>query len=107
MTEKHKAFCEYMRFLTALSTSSIVLLILFIERLEAQHEQGHMVTLALIAFMVCGITSVIAYSLTIINFDENISFGKIDLSIVAIVMTWGSFITAISALVVFGWANLY
>jgi len=105
MTEKHKALCEYLRFLTALSTGSIVFLILFLERLD-QPEQARMVTLALTAFMVCVITSVTAYSVTLMNFDKNISYGKLNLSIVAIVMTTGTFTIAISALTVFGWANL-
>jgi hypothetical protein len=104
--DKHKASSEYFRFLTTLSTGSIVILTSFLEPLTSQPNLGFLVGMTLVAFMVCIVASVIAYTLVIMNFGVYFSGWELKLSVFVIGIAWLSFIVAIIALTVFGLANL-
>jgi hypothetical protein len=104
--DKHKVLTEYLRFLITLSTGSIVLLTSFLERLAPQPNLGFLVSIALTAFMVSVVTSVVAYTFVVMNFGLEITGPEGVLSVGAIVITWISFLVAIIALTIFGLANL-
>jgi len=105
-SDKHKATGEYLRFLTTLSTGSIVLLTTFLERLESQPNLGFLVSVALIGFMVCIVASVIAYTIVIMNFGVYVTGWELRLSVAVIGIAWLGFIVAVIGLTIFGLANL-
>jgi hypothetical protein len=102
--EKHKAIIEYVRFLTTLSTGSIVLLVSFLDKLDA--EPSFLVGLAFLGFSVCIITAVIAYTSFALNYGHYFQEGEGWTGSVAILLTLVSFIIAIIALTIFGMSNL-
>jgi hypothetical protein len=104
--EKHKAFAEYLRFLTTLSTGSIVLLTTFLGRVDTQPKLGFLIGVALASFMISVFSCVVAYTLTIMNFGEYVGGWSIKLVVGAMTITWVSFLVAISALTIFGVLNL-
>jgi hypothetical protein len=104
--EKHKALNEYLRFLTTLSTGSIVLLTSFQQGLAAQPNLGFLVGVALAFFMVSIVASVVAYTIVVLNLGLVATAWERNLSIGAIYVTWVSFLLAILALTIFGLANL-
>ena|SRR5690349_1457329 len=102
--EKHKALAEYLRFLTTLSTGSLVLLTSFLDKLHAQPSSW--VAVAFIAFTVCIATSVVSYSVVTMNFGRQFEAGEVIFTSSVLILAFVSFIVAIVALTVFGVANL-
>ena len=105
-TEKHKALSEYLRFLTTLSTGSIVLLTSFLEKLQAQPQMGFLIGLAFVGFSLCVVMCVIAYSSVVLKFGEHFSDSQANIPASAIAITWLSFIVAIASLTIFAVFNL-
>src|SRR5688500_15578994 len=103
-TEKHKAVNEYLRFMTTLSTGSLVLLASFLERITSQPALGIWIRNAFTGFTICVVACVVAYSLTILNFGSNIAGSKGTVIGIAVYIAWIGFMFAIFALMKFGWA---
>lgn len=101
--EKHKAMSEYLRFLTTLSTGSLVLLTSFLEKIASQPELGASIRNAFTGFTGCVVACVIAYSLITLNFGKNLLGWVENLTVVAMFIAWISFLFAIVALMNFGW----
>jgi hypothetical protein len=103
-TERHKAMNEYLRFMTTLSTGSLVLLTSFLEKIASQPELGVWIRNAFTGFTICVVACVVAYSVTTLNFGSNIAGSKGTVVGIAVYIAWISFIFAIIALMKFGWA---
>jgi len=101
--EKHKAMSEYLRFLTTLSTGSLVLLTSFLEKIASQPELGASIRNAFTGFTGCVVACVVAYSIMTLNFGSNISGLKGTVIGIAVYIAWISFLFAIVALMNFGW----
>ena len=102
--EKHKAVSEYLRFMTTLSTGSLVLLASFLDKITSQPELGAPIRNAFVGFTIWVVACVIAYSVITLNFGSNISGWKGTLVGVAVYAAWIGFLFAIIELMNFGWA---
>jgi hypothetical protein len=104
--ERHKTFNEYLRFLTTLSTGSIVLLTTLLEHSAPQPKAISLVSVALISFMVSIIGSVLAYTSTTFHTGIDLSDVGNAMIIIGLMLAWLSFIVAIVSLTVFALMNL-
>ena len=103
--ERHKAINEYLRFLTTLSTGSIVLLTSFLEKLTIHPKAGYLIGISLVGFTVSITASVLAYTVTTFYLGRDMSDEGSTLSSVGLLLTWLSFLIAIIALTVFALLN--
>lgn len=105
MIERHKAFIEYLKFLSTLSTGSIVLMVSFLENLFKQPDAKVFIIVALLGFMLTVVFSVIAYSVVILNIGRDISTtGSFTIG-VTVPLTWISFIVGVISLTMFALLN--
>ena len=104
--EKHKITIEYFKFLTTLSTGSLVLLTSFLGKLNTPLKFGFLVAVSVAGFLVCIIACVGNYTILVKNFGNPVEGKDLFNAVVGIVITRASFIVATTALAVFAVANL-
>ncbi len=108
--EFHKAFYEYLKHLSTISTGSIVLLAAFLEKIFAQPRWKPLVGVSIIGFLITVIASVFAYSLMVFNFPRpGIRSKRWEGEMVfwTIWLTWLGFISGVVALAIFILKNLF
>ena len=106
--EQRKAWSEYIKHLTTLSTGSLILLAAFLEKLFPQPMWKGLVVVALCGFTISIIASVIGYSLLVINFPGVAKPADSDGNIwaTAIIVALSCFILSIVSLGAFAIKNL-
>jgi RsiW-degrading membrane proteinase PrsW (M82 family) len=108
--EESKASAEYLRHLTTLSTGSIVLITVFLEKLFLNPSWKGLVAISLIGFMISVLSSVVAYTI-IIEFDWTTEkstapkWAKI-VGLAGFLFTWLGFLVGITSLSIFALKNL-
>jgi hypothetical protein len=108
--EFHKAFYDYLKHLSTISTGSIVLLAAFLEKIFAQPRWKPLIGISVAGFLITVIASVIAYSLMVLNFPRpGIRNQKWEGDIVfwAVLLTWLGFISGVTSLAIFIIRNLF
>lgn len=108
--EFHKAFYDYLKHLSTLATGSIVLLAAILEKLFAQPSWKPLVVISIGGFLVTVVSSVLAYSLMVLNFPRpGINSKRWEGNVVfwAMVVTWISFVAGVFSLAVFIVRNLF
>ena len=115
--EISNAFAQYLKYLTTLSTGSIILQIAFIERVFAHPKWKAVLILSLLSFTVSIVAAVAAYTM-IIMAGEDAGRGIQRRTIwgpknedaageLFLVITWSTFLAGILFLVVFSLRNLF
>jgi len=108
--EFHKAFYEYLKHLSTVSTGSILLLAVFLEKIFAQPKWKSLVAVSVAGFLITVIAAVIAYSLMVLNFPRpGIKSQKWEGNVVflAVLLTWVGFISGVVSLAIFILRNLF
>jgi hypothetical protein len=108
--EFHKAFYDYLKHLSTISTGSIVLLAAFLEKIFAQPRWKPLVGVAVAGFLITVIASIITYSLMVLNFPRpGIKRQKWEGNVVffAVLLTWIGFISGVISLAIFILKNLF
>ena len=108
--EFHKAFYDYLKHLSTISTGSIVLLAAFLEKIFAQPRWKPLIAVSVAGFLVTVVASVVTYSVMVLSFPrpgiETKKWEK-DLVIFAILFTWLGFFSGVISLAVFIVKNLF
>jgi hypothetical protein len=99
---------EYIKHLNTLSTGSILLMTIFLDKLFAQPRWKVLVALTLISFLASVIGGVGAYSLTVID-PTGDSPGKTELrlALLCTILLWAGFVAGILCLAIFAIRNLF
>jgi len=107
--EFHKAFFDYLKHITTLSTGSVILLAAFLEKLFVQPKWKFLVAVALVGFMLSVVASVIVHSMMIINFEPGEEpTDKETMALVTILIgAWLGFLIGIVSLTIFSIKNLF
>jgi hypothetical protein len=108
--EFHKAFYDYLKHLSTLSTGSIVLLGAFLEKLFSQPKWRTLVVISIMGFLVSVVASVLVYSVMVLNFPRpgrKTEGRDWDIITGAIIVTWVGFLIGVISLAVFTIRNLY
>jgi hypothetical protein len=109
--EFYKAYIEYLKHLTTLSTGSIILIATFLEKLFAQPIWKFAVFISLSGFMLSVLSSVIAYTL-IVYFEfpgspiEKSPGWVVNLGGTGVLFTWIGFLIGILSLATFALRNI-
>ena len=104
--ERHKAALEYSKFLTTLSTGSLVLLTSFLEKIANQPKWGFLAIVSFVAFMMSALSSVVLYTLTMAHVGDVIAKRSAALVGISLVASWLFFLLAICSLALFAVRNL-
>jgi hypothetical protein len=108
--EFHKAFYDYLKHLSTISTGSILLLAAFLEKIFAQPRWKPLVGVSVAGFLITVIAAVITYSLMVLNFPRpGIKSQKWEGNVVffAVLLTWVGFISGVVSLAIFILRNLF
>jgi len=108
--EFHKAFYDYLKHLSTISTGSIVLLAAFLEKIFAQPRWKVLVGVSVAGFLISVTASVITYSLMVLNFPRpGITSHKWEGTVIffAVLLTWVGFISGVVSLAIFILRNLF
>ncbi len=107
--EYNKAYIEYLKHLTTLSTGSIVLMTAFLEKLFAKPLWKPAVVVSLVGFMISVLSSATTYTLIVeYEFDEDSEeqpMWSLLLGVLSIFLTWLGFLVGIISLSIFAIRN--
>jgi hypothetical protein len=110
-TEYYKAVFEFHRHLISLSTGSVLLISVFLEKLFTQPKWKALVIVALSSFLLSIIASVITYTLYIENMPgnqdgQNWPSGQEAIAGLSLIVSWGCLLLGLLALSAFTIRNL-
>ncbi|MGD0037968.1 MAG: hypothetical protein ABSC53_11835 [Bacteroidota bacterium] len=108
--ESFKSMSDYLKYLTGLSTGTVVLLTAFLEKIFTQPVWKFLVSVSLSSLMISVVTSVIAQTMLVFMLshpDPELSSRKVvNVFIIALLLTWIAFMVGILSLTVFTLKNL-
>lgn len=108
--EFHKAFYDYLKHISTMSTGSILLLAAFLEKIFAQPRWKPLIAVSVAGFLVTVVASVVTYSVMVFSFPRpGIQTKKWEgnLVIFAILLTWLGFFSGVISLAIFIVKNLF
>ncbi|MBN1186823.1 MAG: hypothetical protein JXB49_31385 [Bacteroidales bacterium] len=101
---------DYLKYLTGLSTGSLILLTTFLDKLFIQPVWKYLVSISLISFMISVFTSVIAQTMLVFLLSkldpESSRRFLVSVFMYAIIFTWIAFMIGIISLTTFALKNL-
>jgi hypothetical protein len=107
--KEHTFVAEYIRHLNTLSTGSVLLITIFLEKLFVQPRWKVLVGAALVGFLMAVIGGVAVYSVSVLNPTEDLPKGC-GLSFLigsGLVFMWFGFLVGIISMAIFALRNLY
>jgi hypothetical protein len=116
LPERHRAATDYFKHLATLSTGSIFLQILLLEKVFIQPKWKGLIAVSLISFTLCIIGTVVAYTFALTRSVATRNTGlqmwrlsttRVILEFLSLCATWLGFLMGIIALTTFALKNLY
>lgn len=116
LPERHRAATDYFKHLATLSTGSIFLQILLLEKVFTQPKWKALIASSLISFTLCIIGTVVAYTFALTRSVATRNTGlrlwrlsttRVILEFLSLGITWLGFLVGIIALTTFALKNLY
>jgi hypothetical protein len=100
---------EYIRHINQLSTGSILLITIFLEKLFLQPKWKVLVGVSLVAFLVSVIGGVFVYSVTAFYVDKEFDGGRrvAMLAVGCTVALWAGFLVGVISIAIFALRNLF
>jgi hypothetical protein len=107
LAEESKLAHDYFKHLTTLSTGSILLIATFLDKLFAQPEWKFFVGIAIVAFLISIICSIIIQAIILETMYDRPTVGMLKiLGMLAIIGSWSGFLIGVMSLGIFALKNL-